>query len=275
MPISVLALDKGRLALAAKCFKQAIALHPEDRNLTDAILLSSPFPINLRSAMTRGGDRMVLASIMGNFRLHGLGRVSQRACLLIALLLYVPSGAAVAATPAESFISGNVQIGLHILNDKQLTVVQRKAQFEEFLLGITDMKRIAAFTLGRYGTAASQTDKDAFARAFQDYAVAVYQSYFAKYSGQTLMVVRSTERAPGDSIVETNLVDPGDHSGQAPLEIDFRVRTDSSKPVIVDFAVAGIWLALAERDDFGSVLAQGNGRLPALIKHLREVTGKY
>ena len=43
----------------------------------------------------------------------------------------------------------------------------------------------------------------------RDYAPmnAVYQSYFARYSGQSLTVLRSSERGPGDFIVTTALAD--------------------------------------------------------------------
>jgi ABC-type transporter MlaC component len=61
------------------------------------------------------------------------------------------------------------------------------------LLGITAMRRIAIFTLGRYATTATQADQDAFVSSFRHYALAVYQSYFAAYAGQTLQVMRSSE----------------------------------------------------------------------------------
>ena len=51
--------------------------------------------------------------------------------------------------------------------------------------------------------------------------------------------------------------------------VDFRVRTDGAKPVLVDLGVAGVWLALAQRDEFLSVLAQNNGDIKALTAHLQ------
>ena len=75
----------------------------------------------------------------------------------------------------------------------------------------------------------------------------------------------SRERAPGDFIVSTNLVG----ANTAPMEVEFRVRTDGAKPVLVDLGVAGVWLALAQRDEFLSVLGQNNGDIKALSAHLR------
>ena len=75
----------------------------------------------------------------------------------------------------------------------------------------------------------------------------------------------SRERAPGDFVVTTNMTG----ANSAPIAIDFRVRTDGTKPVLVDLGVAGIWLALAQRDEFTSVIAQNDGDIKALTAHLR------
>jgi phospholipid transport system substrate-binding protein len=182
---------------------------------------------------------------------------------------------AFAASPAEDFVQQNIHRGLDILNNKQLSADQRRSQFEGFLMGLTDMKRIANFTLGQYRRSASPGDVAAFESAFQNYAVAVYQSYFAKYAGQSLKVTGSQQRSSDDFIVATQLIDPSDKSGQQPLEVDFRVRTDSGKPVVVDFSVAGIWLALEERDQFTAFLGQNNGNIHTLISHLNDLAKQF
>ena len=170
-----------------------------------------------------------------------------------------------AANAAEDFVSGSIQAGFDILNDRAASQAERRERFASFLLGLTDAKRVAVFMLGRYAQTAAQADLDSYVAAYQDYAMTVYQSYFTLYSGQNLRVTSSRERAPGDFVVATNLVGPG----SSPMEIDFRVRTDGDKPLLVDVGVAGVWLALAQRDEFLSVLAQNNGDIKALTGHLR------
>jgi phospholipid transport system substrate-binding protein len=179
------------------------------------------------------------------------------------------------ADPASDYVQQNIARGLAILNNKQISTDQRRVQFEGFLLSLTDMKRIADFTLGQYRRSASPADLAAFEGAFQNYATAVYQSYFAKYAGQTLKVTGSQARTSDDFIVSTQLIDPADHSGQEPLEVDFRVRTDAGKPVVVDFSVAGIWLALEERDQFTAFLGQNNGNISMLVGHLAELAKQF
>jgi phospholipid transport system substrate-binding protein len=207
----------------------------------------------------------------------GIVVLARRALLAMAAavagLAVVP--AAAAPSGAEAFVQANVQKGLSILNNHGASTEQKRSQFEGFVLGLTDMKRIANFTLGQYRHGATPQEQDAFAAAFQTYAVAVYQSYFAKYSGQTLKVTGSQEHGPGDTIVQTQLIDPNDHSGQTPLEVDFRVLTDGGKYVVIDFSVSGIWLALEERDQFSSFLGQNGGSIPTLISHLKELARSY
>ncbi|HEY0266255.1 MAG TPA: ABC transporter substrate-binding protein, partial [Rhizomicrobium sp.] len=159
----------------------------------------------------------------------------RRSVLAMAVMFAAPlltARPAAAANVAEAFVDNNIHKGLEILNNKGLSTAQRRDQFEGFLLGLVDVKRIALFTLGQYRRTAPPADIDAFVAAFKNYAVAAYQSYFARYSGQTLKVIGSTERSPTDFVVATQLVDP--HSSQPPLEVDFRVRTDTGNPVLVD-----------------------------------------
>lgn len=196
----------------------------------------------------------------------------RRAVLATAVLLAVPmltAKPAAAANVAEAFVGDNIHKGLELLNNKKLSTVQRRDQFEGFLLGLVDVRRIALFTLGQYRRTAPPEDVEAFVGAFKNYAVAAYQSYFSKYSGQTLKVTGSTERAPTDFIVATQLMDP--NTNQPPLEVDFRVRTDTGKPVLVDVSVSGIWLSLEERDQFVAFLGQNNGNVRTLIAHLSDL----
>jgi phospholipid transport system substrate-binding protein len=196
----------------------------------------------------------------------------QRRALLAAALATVPLLAArpaLAANVAETFVDENIHRGLDILRDKRLSVVQKRDQFEGLLLTLVDVRRIALFTLGQYRRTAPPEDVEAFVNAFKNYAAAAYQSYFAKYTNQQLKVIGSTVRSPTDYIVQTQLIEPG--SNQTPAQVDFRVRTDGGKPVLVDVAYQGIWLSLEQRDQFVAFLGQNNGSVRTLIAHLSDL----
>jgi phospholipid transport system substrate-binding protein len=179
-----------------------------------------------------------------------------------------------AVTPAETYIQSNVQQGLTILNNKALSQDQMRAQFRTFLEGLIDIKRVALFTLGSAVHTAPPGDVNAFVDAFRNYAVAVYEVRLTSYSGQTLKVSGSVERAPGDFIVNTVLVDPNPKPGQDPLKVDFRVSNTGGKMVVIDASVAGVWLSIEEREQFTAFLAQHNNDVPALVTHLNLLTAE-
>ncbi len=52
------------------------------------------------------------------------------------------------------------------------------------------------------------------------------------------------------------------------------MRSDTGKPVIVDFSVAGIWLAPAERDEFVAFLGRNGGNVPDLVAYLDQLRAK-
>jgi phospholipid transport system substrate-binding protein len=191
---------------------------------------------------------------------------------LFALFFAALPAAAQGANPAEQFVSGRIRDGLAILNQTNLDAESRSHKFEDFLLEATDLKRIALFTLGSAAGSATPAQRDAFVAAFRTYATAVYRSYFQRYSGQSLTVTGSRANGPGDTIVRTSMVDP---NGGRPLAVDFRVRTDGPKPVVIDIGISGVWLALTQHDDFAAFLARNNGNVDALTTHLLDVAKTY
>ena len=203
---------------------------------------------------------------------YPLRSISAAFVAVILAFAFVPTASAQTTASAQGFITDNVQKGLAILNNGELTPADRRAQFEALLLSITDLDRAAVFTLGSFGKSASDADVCAFKNEFRNYAVAVYQSYFARYAGQTLQVTGASEHAPGDVIVSALLISP---RGEAPLPIDFRVMEVNGKPEIVDFDVEGVSLAQEERDQFTAFLGQNGGGIAALTDHLKQIEATY
>ncbi len=186
------------------------------------------------------------------------------------LMLAIAPAHAQTATQAENYVQQNIEKGLQILNNQAAPDMQRRQQFRSFLLSLTDVQRIAKFTLGNARRTATPAQQQAFDDAFKDYAISIYESRLSKYSGQTLKVTGATARAADDYVVNTTLVDPNDaDSRRNPLQVDFRVQMENGHFVIIDVAVAGVWLALEERDQFAAFLNEHNGDVGALARHLQ------
>ena len=181
---------------------------------------------------------------------------------------------AIAETAAENYVRVNVQRGLSILNNHGLPDGERRSEFRNFLTTLTDIRRIALFTLGPARRTATPDEAERFVDAFREYAVAVYESRLSAYAGQTLRVTGGSERAPGDYIVTTILVDPTGRTEQQgePIEVDFRIVQENGHLAVIDASIAGVWLALEERDQFTAYLQENNGNVAGLIAHLTMLT---
>jgi phospholipid transport system substrate-binding protein len=194
------------------------------------------------------------------------------ALAVIAAVIAAPAQPALAQSgnAAEAFVQQNVDRGYQILNNPALSSEQRRDQFRSFLLNLTDLHRIGMFTLGQYANSASPADLQAFDKAFEDYAVSVYESRLGKYNGQTLKVTGSQARAADDVIVNAVVTAAAGGASQQPIHVAFRVRkTPDGRPIITDMQVEGIWLALSERSDFTGFLQQHGGSVSQLADHLR------
>jgi phospholipid transport system substrate-binding protein len=191
--------------------------------------------------------------------------------LLAIACLAASAGVAQPPSPAEDYIRTDVQRGLDILNNQSLAPEARREQFRGFLESLTDLHRVAMFTLGPVARTASDADKEAFATAFHDYAVAVYDKRLSHYNGQVLKVTGATEHGPGDSVVHAVMLDK---SGSPPTAIDFRVLGDNGHFQLMDASVEGIWLSIEERDQFAGFLGNHGNDIHALIEHLNALTAQ-
>lgn len=199
---------------------------------------------------------------LSSVRLAALG-------LALTLVAGFAAAPARAETPAESFVQTNIDKGLKILDNKQISDAQRRSEFRNFLVELTDIRSTALYTLGRWRRGASPQELDAFVDAFRNFAIAVYQTRLSDYSGQTLKITGSRERASGEYVVMTQLVDPDGSSGQQPIEVNFQVYKAPDGFKVRDVSVEGVWLAYNERDQFDAYLKQHNFSVPALTQELQ------
>jgi phospholipid transport system substrate-binding protein len=176
----------------------------------------------------------------------------------------LPAASAQAASPAEAFVQSNINEGFAILNNDSLSRDEKNAQFRTFLLSLTDLNYIADYTLGPAKNKVSPADLAEFEQAFREYAVALYESEFDKYSGQTLRVIGSAPRGDNEWIVRTQLVDPNARPNRQPIEVDFRVFGKPGSFVVGDVTVLGVDLAIAAQGQFEDFLLQHNDDVKAL-----------
>jgi len=167
-----------------------------------------------------------------------------------------------------------VDKGLIILSNNSLAPQERDNEIRALLLSITDVKRLALFTLGANARGASDSQLDEFVSAFSGFFAIVFQHDLEHATGEAVLVTGSQTRAPDDVIVNATLAGPGARlSSTAPVKIAFRVRKNAGgADVIVDLQVEGIWMALTQRDEFAAYLGQHGSNITLLTAELASRT---
>ena len=154
---------------------------------------------------------------------------------------------------------------IEILN---LTTAQEKEdEFRVLLNNKANLKRIAAFTLGKYRRQLSPTELQEFQSLFETMITKVYANRLGSYEDQKIVVLGS-EKKKKDYLVETEL---RFNDGSDPIAIVWRLRQEKDGRItLFDLRVLGIWMALEQRETFLSILKNNNEDFNVLLDNLRQ-----
>jgi phospholipid transport system substrate-binding protein len=165
---------------------------------------------------------------------------------------------ALASTAAEAFVN---QIGVGVIAAANSGSVDR---FRALLRQNADIPSIALFSLGPYRSNLSDAQRTEYYSLVERNISSVFAAHTGRLRGQDLTVTGS--RSHSDSIiVSSRLQQPGGRN----MPVLWRVVQRGGGYKIFDVSVDGVWLANTQRTSFTSVLQRNNGRVEALINHLR------
>ena len=169
------------------------------------------------------------------------------------------------SSEAEAFVMDVSNQVIEILN---LTTAQEKEdEFRVLLNNKANLKRIAAFTLGKYRHQLSPTELQEFQSLFETMITKVYANRLGSYEDQKIVVLGS-EKKKKDYLVETEL---RFNDGSDPIAIVWRLRQEKDGRItLFDLRVLGIWMALEQRETFLSILKNNNEDFNVLLDNLRQ-----
>jgi phospholipid transport system substrate-binding protein len=181
----------------------------------------------------------------------------------------LPSHAADSASGRQGdFISELVSNALLSVTSDAISPAERQHRLEGYLLKDFDIPLIARFVLGRFWHKATTPEQQAFTAAYSDFMVHVYTERFTRFSGESFRVIAQSAESPNSTVVYTEMTQPA--KGQ-PLKVEWHV-IDNNGYRITDISVAGVSMALAQREDFVSFLQKNGGDLASLIRQIQIMT---
>ncbi|MEO1150345.1 MAG: ABC transporter substrate-binding protein [Pseudomonadota bacterium] len=136
-----------------------------------------------------------------------------------------------------------------------------------------DMRRTGRFVLGRYARQMTQEQAAQYYPLFRKFATLIYQTILSEYDGEALEVTGSVARSERDIIVNSKVINarPGDRFADTVFQ--WRLYRAPSGLKVVDAGANNIWLAIEQRSQFESVIANNGGGtkgVDALISLLKD-----
>ena len=187
-------------------------------------------------------------------------------------LAFLVIGGARAQLPAPGTASQFIRTlgdeAIATLRAPGLPLEEREARFRRLLASGFDMNFIGRFVLGQYWRSATPEQQTEYLAAFTEYVLQVYSARLGGYAGESLTVVGERQAGDKDMVVLTRI----DRPSGPPLEAQWRVRATSGSPRIIDVTVAGVSMAVTQRDEFAAVVVQR--KVSGLIEVLRARTDK-
>jgi phospholipid transport system substrate-binding protein len=187
------------------------------------------------------------------------------ALLFGAGMLAAPPRAAAQADPVSVINQLGVQ-AIQVLGPS-VSPAARVQRFRELFGAYFDIPGIAQFVLGRYWRVATPEQQQQFEGLLREYLAQAYAGRLAQYAGEKFQALNAQPQ--GDETVVFSEITRNDGSK---IRVEWHVVNNGGWK-ITDAYVAGVSMAVTERDEFASVIQQGGGQVQYLLDRLRQKLG--
>jgi phospholipid transport system substrate-binding protein len=187
---------------------------------------------------------------------------SRRAFLCLAAATAVALPAQAADGPAAQLIEQAAAEVIALI--KSSKGPQLEAGIRGVLLKYFDIPYMGQAALATHWNATSPDQRERFLKAVVSSEARAYTARFSQYSGQTLTVVRVSQRPNGVSVVDSKL----SQSNGQPINIQWEVRDTGQGLRITDVKIEGVSMVMTHRSDFNSYISSHGGKVEPLIDEL-------
>ncbi len=189
--------------------------------------------------------------------------------LLTFIISILISTTVYATVPAITFVNDLtddiIQNVLESNKSQDEKLITFRTAFEKAL----DLKSIGQFVLGVYWRQASETDREAFLKAFIDYTTKTWADRFNMYNGQKIIFLGTRNAERNQLYVDSQI------QNNPPVEVIWRLRQKNGDFRIIDIIVEGVSMAMSYRNEYSAFLQAHAGKVSALTKELEEKSASF
>ena len=168
---------------------------------------------------------------------------------------------------AQDFI-GSLSNQVTTLNqDRSIDTTTRRQKFMQLVETGFDLPWIAKFVVGRPWRTATTNQKKEYLELFKNLVELTYSKRFIEYAQQKIIVSGYKLGKRKFIFVESKLTDPNKPKGD--INVVWRLVPKGNSFKIVDVVIAGISMAITQRNEYSAVIKRNNGRFDALLEAMR------
>jgi len=172
-----------------------------------------------------------------------------------------------AVSPAEAMVErfGNQVIKILASNG---SAGQQEKKFRSIFLRNADINTIGRFTLGKYARKISSSQRKTFNQLLSRFIVKVFIGRMRGTKSTGLKIMGTTERKKGRDYLVKSLVNL---PSSAPIRVNWRIfKNRSGRLKLFDISIEGLWLAQEQRSIFVNIISRNNGKISALLTHMKQ-----
>ena len=202
-------------------------------------------------------------------RTHAMLRFARTAtAILVAVACGLAAPGVRAATESEAgaraVVAETVDEVLAVLRDKSVPTEDRIRSIEQIVYGRFDLEVMSRLVLARNWKRFSEEQKAEYVEEFKHYLTNTYGNRIERYDQQEVEIIGEREEPRGDVVVKTKIIG-GEFEGAL---VDYRLRKQGSKWLVIDVVIEGISMVSNYRDQFKSIISRGGPEL--LLDKLKE-----
>ena len=168
---------------------------------------------------------------------------------------------------AQDFI-GSLSNQVATLNqDRSIDTTTRRQKFMQLVETGFDLPWIAKFVVGRPWRTATTNQQKEYLELFKNLVELTYSKRFIEYAQQKILVSGYKLGKRKFIFVKSKLTDPKKPKGD--INVVWRLVPKGNSFKIVDVVIAGISMAITQRNEYSAVIRRNNGRFDALLDAMR------
>lgn len=195
--------------------------------------------------------------------------------LLVAMSAGIATPVQAAPDPekAKQFILNGIVRTIELLKSQNLPRVEIAKRLRQELRTGFDIPSIAGFALGRLRHTITPDQKRRYIHEFEELVVQTYTNRIFNAGPRVKSISTDIIRVTGTTILKHDQLmvrSEINRSGARWVKIDWRIREQKGRPLIIDIIIVGISQAQVYRSEFTSVLKRSGGGVEGLIAELKK-----